>query len=133
MSKIFYKMIKHPLQALLIAPDEKMREKILSEDKTITIREGWRNYQKGYSVICCPIEPWCVGIEIIDVKHCLIKEVSSTEFNADGYESREHMIEDLQKYYPKIGLESKVTVINWDNVQGKLVDEFKRKDNEGKH
>jgi len=119
--------LKRPLQALLIAPDKKMGEDVLSGNKKITIREGWRDYQPALSVLCCPIEPWCVGINITDVKYKSIKEVTPEEYLADGFKSRDELIEGLKKYYPNINLESKVTVICWDKINGKLVDEYNKK------
>lgn len=118
--------LKKPLQALLIAPDEKMRENILSGKKKITIREGWRDYQKGSCMVCCPIEPWCIGVEINDIEHSSIAEVTPEQYKADGYNSRNEMISDLKRFYSDIGLESKVTIIQWNNASGKLVEEYKK-------
>jgi hypothetical protein len=38
--------MKHPLQALLIAPDEQMWTNVLLETKSITLREGHRDYHR---------------------------------------------------------------------------------------
>jgi hypothetical protein len=119
--------LKKPLQALLIATDEKMRENILNRKKKITIIEGWGDYQNGPCMVCCHIEPWCVGIDIKDVRYSIIKDVKPEEYIADGYNFTSEMTKDLQRFYPKIDLESKVTIIKWDDANGKLVDEYKNK------
>jgi hypothetical protein len=41
-----------------------------------------------------------------------------SEYLADGFESQEDLFKGLQKYYPNITMDSPVTVIKWDNVQG---------------
>jgi len=119
--------MKRALRALLISPDEKQREAILSGKKKITIREGHRDYIPGQVLLACPIEPWCVGADINDVRHTTLREVTPEEFIADGYADAIEMLVDLRKYYPQIDANSNVTVIKWDNVRGKLVDEYREK------
>lgn len=121
--------LKKPLQALLISPDKKSRERILSEEQNTTIIKGWRTYQKGYAVLCCPIEPWCVGAEIDSIRYTRTKKVTKNEYNKMGYASHKDMVEDLKNFYPNINLESPVTVISWKNITGKLVEEYKHSKN----
>lgn len=117
--------LKRPLTALLIAPDKEIRNRILSGDKKITIREGHRDYQPGLVMICCPIEPFCVQAEITDVRHCRLNEVTEREYAADGYESQKDMRNNLRKYYPEMDYNSLVTIIKWDNIIGTAVDEYR--------
>lgn len=117
--------LKRPLTALLIALDERMRRNILSGEKCITIREGARDYQPGVAMICCPIDTWCVRVEICDVRHCLISELTPEECRADGFCSIEHAVEELRRFYPNISEDSTVTVIRWQNATGKLVDKYR--------
>ena len=116
--------LQKPLEALLISPDDAEREKVLSGEKKITIRKGWREYTLGKAILCCPIKPWCVEINIIDVKYTTLKDVEQEEYLADGYFSKQELLNDLKRFYPSLSLASKVTIIRWDNASGKLVDEY---------
>ncbi|GMR19075.1 MAG: hypothetical protein BMS9Abin34_201 [Patescibacteria group bacterium] len=116
------------LLALLIAPDEGMRQDIIAGAKQITIREGWRSYQVGCPVVlCCPIEPWCVMADIVEVRHCTLAEVTREEMEADGFQTPAEMLTGMWHFYPDMYWNSPVTVIRWENVRGKLVDEFRAK------
>ncbi len=117
--------LKRPLTALLIAPNDEVRKNILNGNKKITIREGHRDYVPGLVMICCPIDPFCVQANITEVKHCRLDEVTKEEYIGDGYKSASEMRDELRQYYPKIYYYSPVTVIKWDNVRGKLVDDYK--------
>lgn len=113
--------LKRPLQALLIAPDKEMRKEILEDIKKITIREGWRDYKPGFAVLCCHLDPFCVGVDITDVRYCLLKDVKEEEHRDDGFQSLDDLLYGLRNYYKDINYESKVTVIRWNNVRGGLV------------
>ncbi len=116
---------KRPLVALLIAPDREMRKATLEGRKKITIREGYREYYSGMTVmLCCHLEPWCVMADITAVRHCLLSEVTEKEWRADGFASREELLTGMQRFYPTMTWDSAVTVISWDNVRGKLVDDW---------
>lgn len=115
-------MTKPALQALLIAPDDQMRANILSGVKKISIREGHRDYKTGPMMICCHIEPWAVQVDVTEVFHRTLDEVSFIEWEADGFTSQQDLLDGLRSYYPNITLDSPVTVIYWDNARGKLVD-----------
>lgn len=117
--------VKRPLVALLIANEPEMRKAILEGRKRITIREGWCDYHPRTTVMLCAYEePWCVLAEITVVRHKRLFEVTTVEWQADGYANREEMLLDLRRFYPKIGSGSPVTVIYWENVRGKLVDDW---------
>lgn len=117
--------MKPPLLAILIAPDEEMRRRIVAKIKKITLREGHRGYTVGSQVmLCCHLVPWAVIAKITEVKHCILREVTQEEWEADGFIDQEDMLDGLRKFYPKIDWESPVTVIRWDDVSGALVDEY---------
>tara|TARA_Y100000310_G_scaffold331138_1_gene404171 strand:+ start:675 stop:1040 length:366 start_codon:yes stop_codon:yes gene_type:complete len=121
--------MKRPLQALLISPGEEQREAILAGEKQITIREGHRAYSPGPVMLGCGKVVWCVYADITNVRITTLDRVTDEEYMDDGYESTLEMLKDLRQYYPDLGLESDVTVIRWDNVHGKLVDNYnERKD-----
>jgi hypothetical protein len=116
--------LKHPLQAILIAPDDEMRTNILSGKKEITIREGHRDYRNGLAMICCHLEPWAVQVDIETVVHCRLRDLGPNEYRADGFVSREDMLDGMRQYYPHLDWDSPVTVIQWTSARGKLVAEY---------
>jgi hypothetical protein len=110
------------MTALLIAG--KSEKKLVAEGKkTITIREGHRDYQVGDRLMLgCHLLSWAVLTKVVFVRHCLAKEVTEDEYRAGGYASLEDMIYDLRRFYPNLDAFSPVTVIRWkDDVAGKLV------------
>lgn len=115
--------LKEPVVALLISPDAQARHMIHRETKTLTIREGWRDYRPGQLLaLCCEKLPWAVMAKITSVRHCLLAELTFIEVASDGYANHAHAVKELKKYYPSIGLQSKVTVIRWENPRGYWVD-----------
>lgn len=117
--------MKTPLYALLIPPDENMRKTIIAGRKTITIREGHLDYREGRPVmLCCQIEPWCVMADITSVRHTTLNDVTREEYLADGFATQADLLDGLRRFYPAINGESPVTVIRWENVRGRLVEEY---------
>lgn len=114
--------MKQPLYAILIAPDQKVRNAILDGVKKITIREGHRDYKKGKVMLCCHLAPWAVMAEIVKVRHCTLRGVTKEECVADGFSNRVELLRGLQIFYTDITLDSSVTVIRWDSVEGLLKD-----------
>lgn len=116
--------MKLPLYALLISPDPQMWADILSEKKKITIREGHRDYQPGPAILCCHLTSRAVMVDITNVRYCTLKEVTEEEYRADGFNSREELLAGLQNFYPDMTFNTPVTVIRWQNVRGRLVDQY---------
>lgn len=114
--------MKQPFYALFVSPNIKERVDILRGKRKITIREGHRDYRLDLVMICCHLEPWAVMADITDVRHCILGEVTEEEYKADGFNTRDELLNELRRYYPDIDLNSPVTVIRWDNVRGWLVD-----------
>lgn len=117
------KALKQALQALLIAPDKEMRRRVETGEKEITIREGDREYLEGPVMLCCHIEPWVVMADIVNVSYYRLGEIPMEMLLADGYHSVAEALSDLKQYYPDITVGSKMTIIEWKNVRGFLVDE----------
>lgn len=113
--------MKQPLYAILIAPIEEMRARVLDGRKKITIREGHRDYKPGKVILCCHLEPWAVSADIVSVRHTTLGEVTDEEYESDGFADRENMLAVMRRFYPNITSDSPVTVIRWENVEGKLV------------
>src|SRR3989344_3829301 len=114
--------MKQPLYALLIAPDHRMRTSIVYGDKTITIREGHRDYRPGPVMICCHLVPWAVMADITNVRHCTLREVTQEEYESDGFHSKNHLLSGMRGFYPNMTLDSPVTIIRWEKALGFLVD-----------
>lgn len=118
--------MKQPLTALLIAPDEAMREAVETGRKTITIREGHRDYRTGPVMLACHLVPWAVQADITQVKHGTLREVTREEWEADGFVSQADLLTQMRRFYPKLTLDSEVTVIRWANARGALVEQHGR-------
>jgi len=101
--------MKRPLQCLLLA--ESLVDMAMNGEKTITIREGHRDYKAGKVLLACPDIHWCMESEILDVRHTTLNEVTEEEYIDDGFVSRTDMFEGLRNFYPDIDLSSTVTVI----------------------
>lgn len=114
--------MKQPLTALLIAPDEGMRRRVETGEKTITIREGHRDYRPGLVMLCCHLVPWAVQAEITDVRHCALREITREEWESDGFVSQTDLLTQMRRFYPKLELDSAVTVIRWKDARGALVE-----------
>ena len=122
------RVLKHPLQALLVAPDSQMRADILRGAKKITIREGARDYRDGQVMLCCHIEPWAVMAKITSVRHCALRDVTKKEYEDDGFETHEELLDGLKRFYPDLTLDSPVTVIRWGDIEGKLFRDYWTRD-----
>ena len=110
--------MNQPLYAILISPDRKTRKDILFGKKINTIREGHRDYRTGPVMLCCHIEPWAVMAEITHVRHCKLSEITEEEIRANGHDSMEELLKTLKQFYPRIGPDSPMTIIWWDNISG---------------
>lgn len=114
--------MKRALQAILIAPENVMRQDILTGKKKLTIREGHRDYTPGPAMLCCHLVPWAVQVEVVKVEHTTLNDVSVDDILADGFESYFDAVAKLRRFYPKIGINSNVTVVHWENPTGYLVE-----------
>lgn len=114
--------MKQALQAILIAPDPAVRLAIMLGKKKITIREGHRDYKIGPVMICCHIVPWAIMSSIVYVKHTTLSHVLNEELRSDGYKDHNDMLCGLQKFYPNIKMNSPVTVLKWDKLEGFYTD-----------
>ena len=105
--------MKDVLQALLIA-GETMRDDVFDGIKCISIREGHRKYIVGKPIIlCCHRLNWATMREVTEVMHVTLKDVSSDDYQADGFSTQGEMLDGLRKFYPNVDLDSPVTVIKW--------------------
>lgn len=105
------KKLKKPLVALLLAED--LIDSTISGEKLVTIREGHRDYKPGKVVFACPSVEWSMMKEITKVKHTTPKKCASLDYLDEGWKSREHMVEDLKRFYPNLTMDSPITVIRF--------------------
>ena len=112
--------MKRPVQALEIADNPEILLSIMLKKKQISVREGLRDYVPG-KLIIYTFKDSCISIQvdITNVRHTTLAEITPEEMLADGYNSTEEMLNDLKShYYPDITLDSPMTVISWNNIQG---------------
>ena len=114
--------LRNPMYSLLIAPEFEMRDAIHRGEKTITIREGLRDYREGGSLaIFCHIAPWAVLATIDTVRHTTFRELTEKECQDDGAESAEALLDSMKRFggrYADMTMNSAVTVIRWKDVRG---------------
>ncbi len=103
---------------MLIADDPQMRFNLITGVKRISIREGHRDYRLGDVLIGDSENSFVVTATIVEVKHTLLSQVTREEWEADGFVSQEDLLAKMKKYYPKINLDSEVTILFWTNVRG---------------
>jgi hypothetical protein len=109
--------MKRPLLALLMSDD--FRTAIQNGEKSITIREGWRDYKPSEKVVLCCTNlesNWAVMAKITNVTHCALKDVKIEDLNDDGMPTLEDAVASLGVFYEGMNEESLVTVIRWELV-----------------
>jgi hypothetical protein len=120
-------MLKPPLYALLLAAEKPMWHAACAGLKQISIRTGHRDYQANRPMILAtPDWNWTAMVDITSVRHCLAIELTENEIKADGFRDLPDMLKQMKRFYPEITESSEVTVIRWDNIRGKLVEDYKR-------
>lgn len=118
------KKLVRPLQALRLANDIDMIYAAFGGDKKITIREGHRDYQPGVAILCIMESSTYAEIDITSVQHTTLDNVTIEDLRADGFVDNNQAFEGLRLFYPDLKPDSPVTVIRWDNIRGRAVDDF---------
>jgi len=103
------------LQAILIAGEDG-KKATLTGDKTITIRNGLRDYKNGRVLLGCHILNWAIMGKITEVRHTLAKNITQKELEDDGYNSLKDMLKGLGQWYNGIDENSPVTIIRWQLI-----------------
>jgi hypothetical protein len=116
---------KRPIQAILMSDSDEQWYNILTGNKGITIRTGYRDYIPGLVMIVNPNINRCVEATITNVNYYLAKEVPEGDCLDDGFSGLEDMVRGMKAYYPEFCHDSEVTVIRWEKVKGALVDEVR--------
>jgi len=111
--------MKPALQAILIASNNhQMKINVMTGYKSITFREGHRDYHVGPVMLCDELESWVVKANIYDVQHKILSQLTQEEWEADGFSSLEDTLGGLWVYYKDITMDSPVTVVKWNNISG---------------
>ena len=109
--------MKRPLLALLM--DNSFRDAVLNGEKTITIREGWRDYKVSEKVVLCHCntdDGWATMGKLTHVKLCKLGEVPIADLNDDGMATLEDAVAALGQFYEGMNEESLVTVLKWELI-----------------
>lgn len=69
-------------------------------------------------IICDFENPWAVMVNLLEVKHITLAEVTKEQWQADGFFSQADMLRGMKEFYPNITLDSPVSVLFWDDVKG---------------
>lgn len=112
-----------PLAALLISPNSEQRQAILDGHKAITIRIGHRDYQAGDKLmLCCHRDSWAVMTTVVSVRHTSLAEVGQLDWAADGFDSHQEMVEELERHYGPMIPQQNVTVLRWGALEGQMTE-----------
>ena len=107
---------KRPMQALWVG-DSKIMANIINGVKKITVRGGYRDYKvdKAVFVVVCDFNVVTVAVvkQLKSVKWKKLCELTKEEIEADGFKDLNDALNGLQRFYPEIGLDSPITVIEW--------------------
>ena len=111
--------MKPALQAILIeSNNHQMKINVMTGYKSISFREGHRDYHIGPVILCDELESWVVKANIYEVQHKILSQLTQEEWEADGFTSLEDTLNGLRVYYNDITMDSPVTVVRWNNVSG---------------
>lgn len=85
---------------------------VLSDRKTSTIRAGMRQYELGNALLVSgtrEIPVWITG-----VRHCRVDELGEQDAYKEGYVDTEALLADVSRFYPDLGPDDIVTVIDFE-------------------
>jgi hypothetical protein len=111
--------MKPAIQALAMA-DQFFFAPIADGKKKITIREGYRDYTVGSSLILYykgDGEHWVFSTTVESVRHISLRELTLDEMKADGFTCVQDAVDSLRQFYPDVDWDSDVTVISWGEVR----------------
>ena len=102
---------KATMQSLKMAND--LMPGILAGTKRITIRKGRRNIVPGPMLIESVDGRTKHTVQVIEVRHKLLKEVTKYEAEDDGFNSLLDMVDGMREFYPDLTANSEVTLVLW--------------------
>ncbi len=93
---------------------EDFKEKIITGEKTSTIRKGFvEKYEKG-DIVDVMVGNETIGeAEITEIKHLSFKEITTEDAIQDGFKSKKELKKVLKKIYPDFKSTDEVTKIEF--------------------
>ncbi|MEM4588284.1 MAG: ASCH domain-containing protein [Nanopusillaceae archaeon] len=93
------------------------RNALISGKKRITIRITKPNLRKG-DIFIAHCGGKVIGkFKVTNVYTKKLREITEEEAKLDGFESKERLIKELKKYYPKIKEDTEIFVIEFEPVE----------------
>ena len=93
---------------------DEFKEKILSGEKTSTIRKGFVDkYEKGDIVDVIAGDETIGEAEITEIKHLSFKELTTEDAIQDGFKSKKELKKTLKKIYPDFKSTDEITKIEF--------------------
>jgi len=87
---------------------------LLAGWKQCTIRKGMRDIKPGALTFHAPDGSLKATVNVTEVRHKKLGELTDAEAQADGAENAAHMVAAMKRFYPDIGPDSDITVILFD-------------------
>jgi hypothetical protein len=88
---------------------------VWNNSKRVTIRTGHRNIAAGQNLVIenATDETDTLCVVPHTVVHTYLKHVNENHLNADGFLNAYDAAKKMQRFYPDITVDSKVTVVVW--------------------
>lgn len=98
-----------------IEMDSGLMEAVRQGHKLVTIRENKRDYQNGDKMMIVDAEDMSAPVRVVvtAVTHTTLGQVEESVMRSDMFMDRDHMLQGMREFYPKIQFTSQVTVIRW--------------------
>lgn len=104
-------------QALFIQNDDRINL-IKSGEKYATARLGDRDFEVGEKLVLYNHEiQWVAETKVVDVKHCKIEDLTQEDIQAQGYRTRTAFMAVMEKVYPNVALNNRVTLVEWGELE----------------
>ena len=94
--------------------DPKYVQKILSGKKRATIRRGIRQVKPGDVVVLTADNKPFATAQIVRVSLKRVSELTNADARKDGYRSVQRLKHELRRFYPKLGDDDIVTIIEFE-------------------
>ena len=91
---------------------------VWNEDKTATVRTGYRDIQPGALVLEAADGGWPdTLVTVTEVLHTTVADMPARALRAEGLFDTLALLNSLRCYYPDVTLESPVTAILWTDAR----------------
>lgn len=100
------------MQELKLADD--LFVSLFEGSKRATVRAGKREIAKGSLAFEAASGGWGVIVNVTDVRHKKLSQLTEQEAAAEGAESAAHLANALKRFYPNLTPDSDITVVLFD-------------------